>query len=266
MESKSSPVPEANLYRTIFNEVGDAVIVTDLDGVIVEWNPGAERLYGYSREEALGRTPNFLFPQHPDIAADVLQSIASDADWRGELRFRRKDGSLGWVEATVVVMHNSEKEPILTVGVNRDVTRRVEVEEELTLASEILDHMVEAAHLIRRDDFTFVYVNRAFERMFGYSADEIRGRSIVTINNPENAEEVAHSIIAVLQAEGQWTGEVENVHKNGTTFWTHARVSEFRHSTYGNEPGWVSRSCTAPSNPTMEPSRCTAIPAKEPPS
>jgi PAS domain S-box-containing protein len=82
----------------------DAVVVTDSDGRIVDWNTGSERLYGYGREEVIGRPVSLLHaPEDREhVLGAVISAIERTGRWEGEIRLLRKDGSRGWIESAVV--------------------------------------------------------------------------------------------------------------------------------------------------------------------
>jgi PAS domain S-box-containing protein len=101
--------------RTV-EHVFDAVVVTDLTGRIIDWNPGAERLFGYSKEAILGKSPTIL--HRPADAAtktgEILDAVRRHGRWAGELPFVRRDGSEGVCD-TVAVAHNDDYGRAITV-------------------------------------------------------------------------------------------------------------------------------------------------------
>jgi PAS domain S-box-containing protein len=111
---------------------------------------------------------------------------------------------------------------------------------ELGLRSAIAANMAEGVALIRVSDETIVYANPRFEQMFGYGPAELDGKSVSHINAPTDRtpEETAAEIISELHEQGIWSGEVLNLKKDGTPFWTQANVSTFTHPEHG--PVWVS--------------------------
>lgn len=225
------------VYADVFNQLGDALIVTDLNGEITDWNQGAERVFGYTRAEALGRRPSFLFLPEEQATLDerVLSALAKNGSWFEEITVVHKDGTLRFCEALVVPLLDENGVPYLTIGVNRDITKRRETEEELRLAGEILEHMGEAAHLVKRDDLTFVHVNRAFRTLFGYEQKEVLGQHVAILNADDGVDprEVADDIAAALESSGSWTGEIHCVDKNGRRFWTLTSITSFHHHRHG---------------------------------
>ena len=97
------------------------------------------------------------------------------------------------------------------------------------LAAQILDNMSESVHLLRTEDVTFVYVNPAFERMFGYTREEVEGRHVAMLNASSDADpsETAAQILAQLEQRGVWEGELRNLRKSGEEFWSRASVTSF---------------------------------------
>ena len=75
-----------------FDYLFDAVVVTDLQGIITDWNKGSEALYGYSKEEAIGQPVNILhIPEDTDyITSEVLLAVEKIGNWSGEIRMLHK--------------------------------------------------------------------------------------------------------------------------------------------------------------------------------
>jgi PAS domain S-box-containing protein len=107
-----------------FDHIFDGVIVTDLDGRIVDWNPGAARMFGYSKEEAVGKTPELLHTpsENGDRTSSMLRAMRREGRWSGEMPFVRKDGSEGVAETLVVSLGDDYGRPLAAIFVNRDIT------------------------------------------------------------------------------------------------------------------------------------------------
>jgi diguanylate cyclase (GGDEF)-like protein/PAS domain S-box-containing protein len=117
-----------------FDYLFDAVVVTDMTGTIIDWNPGSERLYGYTRDEAIGRPVNILHvPEDTEhITAEVLSAVDQKGQWSGEIRMLHKDGSIGWIESMVVPLFDDAGAMIGALGINRDISERKQHQERLT--------------------------------------------------------------------------------------------------------------------------------------
>lgn len=120
-----------------------------------------------------------------------------------------------------------------------DVTKSKQKEMKLNLQSEILINISEGVYLIRADDGIIVYTNPNFEVMFGYEHGEMIGKHVSIVNAPteKSPEETAKEIIEVIEKKGLWKGEIKNIRKDGTLFWSYASVSPFDHPDYGRV--WV---------------------------
>ncbi len=101
----------------------DGVIVMDLTGKVLDCNPGAERMFGYAKEETLGRLcPILEDPRGQTRAAAMLSEVRLKGRWSGELAFRRKDGTEGACESVMVPLSDDFGRAIAVVQINRDVT------------------------------------------------------------------------------------------------------------------------------------------------
>jgi len=116
-----------------FDYLFDAVVVTDLQGIIIDWNKGSEALYGYSKDEAIGQPVNILHaPEDTDrITSEVISAIEKFGKWTGEVRMLHKNGGVGWIESMCVPIYDSNKQMIGALGVNRDISDRIKETERL---------------------------------------------------------------------------------------------------------------------------------------
>jgi len=114
-----------------FDHIFDGVIVTDLDGRIVDWNPGATRMFGYSKEEAVGKTPALLHAsgKNGDSTREMLRTMRREGRWTGEMPFVRKNGSSGVADTVVVSLGDEYGRPLAAIFVNRDITELKRLQE-----------------------------------------------------------------------------------------------------------------------------------------
>jgi PAS domain S-box-containing protein len=172
-----APDLAAHARAHAFENLFDAVVVTDMEGRIVDWNRGSERLYGYSREEALGQPVHILHPPEAgdEILREVLASIEREGRWQGEVGLVRKDGSRGWIESAVVPLYDEAGQQVGALGINRDISARVAAKQELAAAEtrfrSLVEYSLVGIHIIHGD--RFVYANPRFAEIFGYSTEEL---------------------------------------------------------------------------------------------
>lgn len=120
-----------------FDYLFDAVVVTNMNGLITDWNKGSEVLYGYAKDEAIGQPVSMLHVPEDSviITSEVLAAVQKDGKWSGEIRMLHKDGSVGWVESMCVPFYNEDGDMEGALGINRDITqRKLEAEKLLFLA------------------------------------------------------------------------------------------------------------------------------------
>lgn len=118
----------------------DAIFVRDLSsGVIVYWNRGAEEMYGYRRDEAIGRVSHDLLQtQFPQPLTDIEDTMVRDGQWNGELIQRTRDGTQVYILSRWALQRDAEGEPIAFLEINRDVTPRRQAELDLARRAEDL--------------------------------------------------------------------------------------------------------------------------------
>lgn len=116
-----------------FDYLFDAVVVTDLQGMITDWNKGSEALYGYSKEEAIGQDVSILHVPEDisHITAEVLAAVEKFGKWTGEVRMLHKDGHIGWIESMCVPILDDNNQMVGALGINRDISDRIKESERL---------------------------------------------------------------------------------------------------------------------------------------
>jgi PAS domain S-box-containing protein len=174
----------------IVDSSDDAIISKDLDGTINSWNSAAERLFGYTAEEVIGKSVTILIPQdRQDEESFIIGRIrrGERVDHYETVR-RRKDGNLIDVSLTVSPVRDMQGGIIGASKIARDITQRSrDVEAALLLAS-IVESSDDA--IISKDlDGTITSWNKGAERVFGYMAEEIIGKNIKVLIPPEYQKE-----------------------------------------------------------------------------
>jgi diguanylate cyclase (GGDEF)-like protein/PAS domain S-box-containing protein len=125
------------LIGIVTEQLNDAIVVTNLNYEITYTNNAFQALYGYSNEEVLGRTPDFLsaLPSPEKIKNDIFRTISSGGTWKGEVVNRRKDGSTFECELVIFPLTDEEGDIIAYAEHQRDITRRKLMEQKLREAA-----------------------------------------------------------------------------------------------------------------------------------
>ncbi len=130
---------ELRLLREAIEQAGEAIVVTDREGNIHYANPAFETVTGYSREEAIGKSTRLLNSgqQSPEFYRDLWNTISSGRTWHGSLINRRKDGVLYSEEESISPVLDDEGRIANYVAVKRDVSARLQLEEQLVQAQKM---------------------------------------------------------------------------------------------------------------------------------
>jgi PAS domain S-box-containing protein len=118
----------------------EAIIVTDLDGNITDWNPASERMFGYSKSEILGKSAFILTQTRKGQQLDQgpVEVLREGDVWKGEYEFVHSDGSVGVVFTVFALLKDDQGIRYGTVGLCHDLTKRKRLEERLTAKSQEL--------------------------------------------------------------------------------------------------------------------------------
>ncbi len=189
---------EAAAYlAAVVNSSEDAIITENLSGVIQTWNKSAERMFGYTAEESVNQSVLLLIPPHLHAEeASILARLrhGERIDHYETVR-RRKDGRLIDVALTVSPVRDANGTIIGASKIVRDISDRKEALQTIAETQGLLSLIVASSDdAIVSKDLSGVITswNRGAERMFGYTADEMIGSSILKIIPPErHSEETA---------------------------------------------------------------------------
>jgi PAS domain S-box-containing protein len=221
--------------RKIVETATDAFVAVDLDGAIVDWNEGAERVFGAPRDDAMGRDAfETLFP--PELR-DEHRGRLEQLRITGERRRRgrrletlaqRADGST--FTAELIMWATGEGAERTVNAFVHDLSERRLAEAARYRLAAIVDSSDDA--IIGKDlDGTIVSWNHGAELMYGYTADEIVGRPITTIVPAERHHEVERALAAVRQGQGVPHHETVRLTRNGAPVEISLTVSPIRDAT-----------------------------------
>jgi PAS domain S-box-containing protein len=205
------------LLGAIVDSSDDAIISKDLKGVITSWNKSAERLFGYTAEEAVGRSvAELLIPANrQDEEPNILQRLARGerVDHFETIR-RRKDGTLLDISLTISPVKDSEGAIVGASKIARDITQRRIFERRLVEQARLLD-LTGDAILVRDKQDRILFWNRAAEDMYGFTREEALGKISHELLGTEFPEPLPE-INKILLQEGRWSGELSHASRSGS--------------------------------------------------
>ncbi|HEX8310840.1 MAG TPA: PAS domain-containing protein, partial [Chthoniobacteraceae bacterium] len=170
----------------VFDHLADGVIVTTLEGVIIDWNRGAEEMFGWLRDEVIGKTPAILHGEAdaPVLTDSINATAAKDGRWHGEIEFIRKDGSRGVCETTTTPLRNAAGEIFATLGVNHDITARRSVDVQVIEEHRVLRTLVDALPdliFFKDREGRYLLHNRGEQRKWKTTSTEMIGKTAFQI-------------------------------------------------------------------------------------
>jgi PAS domain S-box-containing protein len=164
------------LFLAVVESSDDAIVTKGLDGTITAWNPGAERLFGYAAEEAMGRSIEIIVPERRrDEERQILSELRRGERLRHYETVRlHKSGREIAVSLSISPIRSAAGEIVGAAKIARDVTEKHAAEEKFRMAVE-----ASPSGMIMVDrDGNVVLANREAERLFGYSRSELLEQSV----------------------------------------------------------------------------------------
>jgi diguanylate cyclase (GGDEF)-like protein/PAS domain S-box-containing protein len=211
----------------ILDQINESVIVMDLAGYITRWNKGAERMFGYTADEAVGRNILFLYADE-EAEDDAFQDVFLERGGREmEVRRRRKSGDIFWASLQLSLVRDADGQPKGLIGYLSDITERVKTEEVLRLHARIFENSEEGIVITDASE-RIVSVNSAFCKITGYPGAEAIGNTPRMFRSGRQDEAFYREMWRQIESTGNWRGEIWDRRKNGQDLPLWASISAVR--------------------------------------
>jgi len=230
------------LYQSMITEIEDyAIILLSKEGIIQNWNRGAEKIKGYSEQDIIGKSFKVFYPP-ADVTNGVPDRLLKEASMAGKANHEgwriRKDGTRFWGSISITALHDTEGNITGFTKVTRDLTERRnheirinQINADLKLKNELLRRSEERYHrmVTEVEDYVIILLstdgiienwNRGAQKIKGYLAGEIVGKHFsIFYSEEDRRNKVPENLLREAIAKGKALHEGWRVRKDGTRFW-----------------------------------------------
>jgi PAS domain S-box-containing protein len=221
-------------FRLLVESVKDyAIFILDPTGIVSTWNPGAERIKGYTAAEIIGKHFSTFYP--PEEAASgkcerELEIAASEGRFEEEGWRLRKDGTRLWANVTITALRDKESGELLGFAkVTQDLTERKMAEEDANRFRLLVESVKDYAIFILDPKGYVATWNIGAQRIKGYAAREIIGRHFSTFYpRDEAASGKCERELEIATREGRFEEEGWRIRKDGSRFWANVTITALR--------------------------------------
>jgi PAS domain S-box-containing protein len=219
----------------ITDQVSEAVVITNLEGQVIDCNRGAEVIYGYSRDAMLGMMGRD-FLADPDWwdghRPEVLRAVTEKGFWNGQLQFRRPNGAVRTIDVTMTMFRDERGQHSANLSVGRDVTEREQATRALKQQALALEQLSEAVFVTDLQGH-IIECNRATEIMYARSREELIGMDGAELSTDADAwRNRRKELYSFLEKEDKWSGPVAFKRSDGAV-----GASEFSIAALRDEQG-----------------------------
>ena len=212
------------------------VIIHDMDGKILHWTTGCERLYGWSRQEAVGQIVHHLLKtRYPVPRSEIAAALRERGSWEGELEHQTKSGSIVSIASLWVTRKSDDNAIRFVLQTNNDIAGLKRAQAELSAREahlrSILDTVPEAMIVIDERGLVTSF-STAAAKLFGYHPEEVLGRNVrMLMPEPYRAEHDGYIANYLRTGEARIIGYgrlVKGLTKDGAVFPMELAVGEAR--------------------------------------
>lgn len=200
-------------------------ISIDLQGNVVTWNEAAEKVFGWTEEEVIGKPNPIIPPDKSEEFKNLSKFVLEGNSFSGkELKRIRKDGGLISISLSTAPIYNSENKIIGVMASAEDITEKKKNDEQLRLLSTSVEQSP-VGKVITDPQGIILYVNNSFCKISGYSREEVIGKNPRILQSGYHPKEFYEKFWNTILSGKTWEGEFRNKRKNGELYWESAVIS-----------------------------------------
>ena len=234
--SRNSEAEDGHYRRLVESITGYSIYMLDRDGVVISWNPGAQRFKGYLPNEVIGtHFSRFYTDQDREdgLPERALHLAATAGKFEAEGWHVRKDGGMFWAHVVIDPVRGPDGELIGFAKITRDLSERIEAETTLKRSEEQFRLLVQsvtdyAIYMLDRDGRVTSW-NPGAQRIKGYLPAEIIGQHFSRFyTDQDRANEEPRRALETAEREGRFAKEGWRQRKDGTRFWASVVIDPIR--------------------------------------
>jgi len=232
LKLKKNILKSEEKLKQVLESAPDGIVVIDNNRKMQIVNVQAEKLFGYTREEMIGKEVEMLIPdrfrsEHPANERKFIADQKTRLMGIGkELFGKRKDGSEFSIEISLVPLHSDdEKEGLTVLATIRDITEIKRIAKEISDYKNTLDEFAIVA--ITDQKGIIDYVNDNFCKISKYSREELIGQDHRIVNSGYHPKDFIQGIWITIAKGKMWKGEIKNKAKDGTIYWVDTTIVPF---------------------------------------
>ena len=237
MAAQEALLQSERRFRALVEGVTDyAICMLDTNGVVTNWNAGAERLKGYTADEIIGQHFSKFYTREErakGVPGRVLETAVREGRSETEGWRQRKDGSRFWASVVVDAIRNSAGELEGFAKITRDITERQAAQEALRESERqfrlLVAGVTDYALFMLDPNGIVISWNAGAERIKGYAADEIIGQHFSRFyTERDRAAGMPARALYTATQEGRFEAEGWRVRKDGSMFWANVVIDPIR--------------------------------------
>nr|WP_315156329.1 PAS domain S-box protein [uncultured Flavobacterium sp.] len=222
-------------FKYVTKATFDAIWDWDIKNDKIYWGDGFEKIFGYKLSKLKNNSTAWSQNIHPEDIKKITESYytiikSKDTNWIEEYRYKKSNGQYAHVINKGIVIRDTAGRAIRIIGAMQDITKRKQEELRLKLLESVITNTDDSILITEAEPFDepgprIVYVNEAFTRMTGYTAEEVIGKTPRILQGPKTDREELDKLGAALRQWQPYEVTLLNYKKNGEEFWDHMSIN-----------------------------------------
>jgi PAS domain S-box-containing protein len=240
IESENKQLTKRLLLATQSAQIG--IWDWDIKNNLLTWDEGMYRLYSVAANEFNSVYEGWFSRLHPEdrqkVEDEMQLALDNKKDYKPEFRIVWGDSSVHYINASGIIERDNDGNAIRMIGVNWDITEQKEREQHLKLLESVITNTTDAILITEAEPFDepgprILYVNEAFTKMTGYTAEEVIGKTPRILQGPKSDKAELKRLSEAIRRWESCEITTINYKKNGEEFWIN-----FTLTPVANENGW----------------------------